>query len=79
MLIDKGIGMMMKNMAEELAPLDSLLIPFQIYKIKGGQSQDLMTIQMRPTWVNMQIHVIDKEVENSGYQTIEETMNTNKR
>ena len=79
MLIDKGIGMMMKNMAEELAPLDLLLIPFQIYKIKGGQSQDLMTIQMRPTWVNIQIHVVDKEVENSGNQTIEETMNTNKR
>ena len=42
--MDKGIGMMMKNMVEELAPLDPLLIPFQIYKIKGGQSQDLMTL-----------------------------------
>ena len=70
--------MMMKNMAEELALLDPLLIPFQIYKIKGGQSQDLMTLQMRrPTLVNMQIHVVDKEVEDNGNQNIEETTNTN--
>ena len=47
--------MMMKNMAEELAPLDPLLIPFQIYEIKKGQPSDLMTLQMRrPAWVNMQ-------------------------
>ena len=34
--MDKGVGMMMKNMAEELALLDPLLIPFEIYEIKGG-------------------------------------------
>ena len=39
--------MMMKNMAEELALLDPLLIPFQIYEIKEGKLQDLMTLQMR--------------------------------
>ena len=52
--MDKGVRMMMKNMVEEFAPLDPLLIPFQIYEIKGGRSQDLMTLWMRrPTWVNM--------------------------
>ena len=29
--------MMMENMVEELATLDPLLIPFQIYEIKEGQ------------------------------------------
>ena len=76
--MDKGVGMMMKNMEKELAPLDQLLIPFQIYEIKEGQWQDLMTLQIRrSTWVNMQIHVVDKEVEDSGNQTTEETTNTN--
>ena len=76
--MDKGVGMMMKNMTEELAPLDPFLIPFQIYKIKEGQSQDLMTLQMRrSTWVNMKIHMVDKEVENIGNQTTRETTNTN--
>ena len=70
--------MMMKNMAGEFALLDPLLIPFQIYEIKGCQSQDLMTLQMRrPTLVNMQIHVVDKEVEGNDNQNTEETMNTN--
>ena len=45
--MDKGIGMMMKNLAEELVPLDPLLIQFQVYEIKEGQSQDLRTLQMR--------------------------------
>ena len=31
----------------------------------------------RSTWVNMQIHVVDKEVEDSDNQTIEEMTNTN--
>ena len=54
------------------------LITFQIYEIKKGQSWDLMTLQMRMlTWVNLQIHVIDKEVEDSDNQTTEETMNIN--
>ena len=76
--MDKSIGMMMNKMTEELALLDPLLIPFQIYEIKEGQSQDLMTLQMKsPTWVNMQIHVVDKEVKDNGNQTIEETTNTN--
>ena len=34
--MDKGVGMMMKNMIEELAPLDSLLVTLQIHEIKGG-------------------------------------------
>ena len=70
--------MMMKNKADELSLLDPLLISFQTYKIKEGQSQDLMTLQIRrPTWVNLQIHVVDKEVEDSGNQTTEEMTNTN--
>ena len=69
---------MMKNMAEELALQDPLLIPFQIYEIKESQSQDFTTLQMRrPTWVNMQIHMIDKEVEDNDNQTIEEKTYTN--
>ena len=71
--------MMTKNMAKELALLDVLLISFQIYEIiEENQSQYLMTPRMRkPTWVNMEIHVVDKEVEDNGNQTIEETTNTN--
>ena len=52
--MDKGVGIMMRNKAEELAPLDPLLIPFLIYKIKEGQPWDLMTLQMRrPTLVKL--------------------------
>ena len=65
--------MTMKNVAEELAMLDALLIQFQIYKIKRGQSKDLMILQMRrSTWVNMKIHVVDEEVEDIGNQTTKE-------
>ena len=70
--------MIMKNKVDELAPLDPLLILFQIYEIKEGRSQDFMTLQIRrPTWVNLQIHVVDKEVEDSGNKTTEELTNTN--
>ena len=31
----------------------------------------------RPTWVNLQIHVVDKKVEGSDNHTIEEPTNTN--
>ena len=76
--MDKGVGMMMRNKVEELVPLDPNLIPFQIYEIKEDQLQDLMTLQIRrPTWVNLQIHVVDKEMEGSDNQTTKETMNTN--
>ena len=52
---------MMKNIAEELAPLYPLLIPLQIYEIKEGQPQNLMTLQMRRLiWMNIQIHVVEK-------------------
>ena len=79
-LMDKGIRIMMGNNLEELALLDQFLIPFQIYKIKEVHSQDLMTLQIRrPTWVNLEIHVVDKEAEGSGNQTTKETMNTNYR
>ena len=76
--MDKGVRMMMRNKVEELALLDQILIPFQTYKIKEGQSQDIMTLQMRrSTWVNLQIHVVDKEVEGGDNQTTEEMTNTN--
>ena len=42
--MDKGEGVMMKNMAEELALLDSLLISFKIYEIKESQSHDLISL-----------------------------------
>ena len=55
-----------------------ILITFQIYKIKEGQLQDLMTLKMRrPTLVNLRIHMVDKKEEDSGNQTTEETTNTN--
>ena len=69
---------MMRNKAKELALLDPFFIPFQIYEIKEGQPYNLMTLQMRRmTWVNLQIHTIDKEVEDSSKQTTKETVNTN--
>ena len=34
--MDKGIEMMIRNKAEELALLDPFLISFQIYEIKEG-------------------------------------------
>ena len=34
--MDKGVGMIMRNKAEELASVDPFLIPFQIYEIKEG-------------------------------------------
>ena len=73
--MDKGVGMMMRNKVEELAPLDPFLIPFQIYEIKEVQSQDFMTLQMRrPT---LQVQLVNKEVEGNGNQTIEKMTNTN--
>ena len=76
--MNKGVGMMMRNKAKELALLDPILITFQIYEIKECQLQDLMTLQMRrPALVNLRIHMVDKDVEDSGNQTIEETTNTN--
>ena len=70
--------MIMRNKAEELAPLDPFLVPFQIYEIKDGQPQDFMTLQMnRLALMNLRIHVIDKEVEGSDNQTTEEPTNTN--
>ena len=66
--MNKGIGMMMRNKAEELAPLN----PFLIYKIKESQPHDLMTLKMsRRTLVNLRIHMIAKEVESSDNQTTE--------
>ena len=48
--MDKDVELRIRNKVEELAPLDPFLILFQIYKIKEGQSQDLMTPKMkRPT------------------------------
>ena len=70
--------MMMRNKVDELAPLDPFLISFQIYKIKEGHSQELVRLQMRrATWMNLQIHVVDKEVEGSGNQTTKDMTNTN--
>ena len=70
--------MMMRNKVDESAPLYPFLISFQIYKIKEGHLQDLVTLQMsKETWMNLQIHVVDKEVEGSGNQTKKETTNTN--
>ena len=70
--------MMMRNKAKELALLNPVLITFRIYEIKKDQLHDLMTLQMRrPTLVNLQIHVVDKEEEESGNQTIEEMTNIN--
>ena len=69
---------MMKNKAEELAPLDLLLIPFLIYKIKEGQPRVLMTLQMRRlTLVKLHFHMVDREVEDSGNRITEAMMNTN--
>ena len=66
--MNKGIGMMMRNKAEELAPLN----PFLIYEIKESQPHDLMTLKMRRrTLVNLRIHMIAKEVESSDNQTTE--------
>ena len=42
--MDKGVGMMMRNKMEEFAPLNPFVTTFQIYKIKEGQSQDLVTL-----------------------------------
>ena len=57
---------MMKNKAEELAPLDPLLIPSLIYKIKEGQAWVLMTLQMRkPTLVKLHFHMVDREVKDN--------------
>ena len=39
--------MMMRNKVDKLASLDPFLITYQIYEIKEGQSQDLMTLQMK--------------------------------
>ena len=76
--MDKGVQMMMRSKAEKLAKLDPILITFQIYIIKEGQLQGLMTLQMRrPTLVYLRIHMVDKDEENNGNQTSEETMNTN--
>ena len=62
--------MMMRNKVKELAPLNAFVITFQIYEIKEGQSQDFVTLQMRrPTLMNLRIHVVDKEVEDSDDQT----------
>ena len=66
--------MILKNKTKELAPLDLFLI----YEIKEGQTQDFMTLQLRrPTLVNLRIPMVDKEVEGSDNQTIEEMINTN--
>ena len=52
--MNKDVGMMMRNKVVELAPPDPVLIPFQIYEIKEGQSYELMTIQIRwSTLVNL--------------------------
>ena len=76
--MDKGIGMMMRNKVEELASLDPMLITSQIYELKESQLQDLMTLQMRrSTLVNLRIHMVDKEMEDSGNKTTEEMMNKN--
>ena len=67
--------MMMRNKVEELAPLNSFVITFQIYEIKEGRPKDFTN---KETDFDEFANPCGRQRgEGNGNQTIEETTNTN--
>ena len=69
--------MTMRNMVEEFAPLDLLLITFPKYKIKGQSKYFYDTSDEDADFGEFANHMADKENEGSNNQTTEGTTNTN--